>query len=130
MGSRFKGWRTDEQVTEQKRSPVTSANDLTKHALRVLDLNGYNCWRQNNAGVWDPTKKVFRKNSATPGISDIIGFHRKTGQFLACEIKSGKDKLSPEQTLFLDRVKRAGGLAIVIRTTDDIEQLNDTLKAN
>jgi hypothetical protein len=103
--------------------PATSANALTKHALRILDLKGWYVWRQNNGGVYDPVKKIFRSNSSTPGISDILGFHKKTGQFIACEIKVGKDKLSPYQERFLDQVKRAGGLAIVIRTVEDIENL-------
>lgn len=106
--------------TKRMKLPPTSANNLTKQAIRILDLKGYNCWRQNNGGIFDPTKKVFRANSSTPGISDIIGYHRRTGQFLAVEIKSGKDKLTDEQKLFLENVEKAGGLALVIRTTDDI----------
>jgi hypothetical protein len=106
---------------------VASANDLTKNALRILDLKGYHVWRQNNGGVYDPTLKVFRANSSTRGVSDILGFHRKTGQFLACEVKAGKDQLRPEQELFLENVKKAGGLALVIRTNDDIENLNKLL---
>lgn len=106
-----------------KKGKITSisANALTKHALRILDLKGFHVWRQNNAGVYDPGKKVFRANSATPGISDIIGFHRQTGQFIACEIKAGKDRLSPEQTIFLERVKRCGGISMVVRSIDDLE---------
>lgn len=104
----------------EKHIKSTSANNLTKQALRILDLKGFNCWRQNNGAVWDPVKKVFRRNSSTPGISDIIGYHRKTGQFLAVEIKSGKDRLTKEQKLFLENVEKAGGMALVIRTTDDI----------
>ena len=131
MGSRFKGWNlTDGTVAVKKNKPVTGANTLTRHALRILDLNGFECWRQNNGGVWDATKGVFRKNSSTPGVSDIIGYHRKTGRFLALEVKAGKDKLSPEQTLFLEKVKRSGGVAFVVRTTDVLENLPAILKMN
>lgn len=98
-----------------------SANALTKHALHILDLAGFNVWRQNNAAVFDTTKKVYRKNSSTPGISDIIGFHRKTAQFIACEIKAGKDKLSKEQEVFLSSVNKAGGIGMVVRSIDDLE---------
>ncbi len=104
-------------------APKISANVLTKHALRVLDLKGWNVWRQNNGGVYDPTNQCFRANSSTPGISDIIGFHKRTGQFIACEIKVGKDTLSQEQILFLDRVRRAGGVAMEVRTIDQLENL-------
>lgn len=103
--------------------PGTSANDLTKQTLKILDLKGWFVWRQNNGGVYDPVKKIFRSNSSTPGISDIIGFHKKTGQFLACEIKVGKDKLSAAQEMFLNSVRKAGGVALVVRTSDDLEKL-------
>ncbi|HEU4903185.1 MAG TPA: VRR-NUC domain-containing protein [Flavisolibacter sp.] len=104
-----------------------SANALTKQALRILDLKGFQVWRQNNGGVYDPAKGVFRRGSATPGISDILGFHRRTGLIVAAEIKAGRDRLSEAQEEFLAAVKAAGGLALVIRTTDDIETLS-TLK--
>ena len=99
------------------------ANALTAHALRILDLKGFHVWRQNNGGVYDPVKKVFRANSSTPGIPDILGFHRKTGVIIACEIKAGRDTLSDEQEAFLQAVRDAGGIALVIRTMDDIEDI-------
>jgi hypothetical protein len=101
--------------------PSTSANSLTKHAMKVLTLKGFKVWRQNNAAVYDEKKKVYRANSSTPGISDILGFHLKTGQFLACEIKAGRDKLSTEQKIFLEEVAAAGGIALIIRSADDLE---------
>ncbi len=104
--------------------PGISANELTKHALRMLGMKGYHVWRQNNGGVWDPTLKVFRANSSTPGISDIIGFHKQTGRFIACEIKVGRDKLSTEQEQFLADVNRAGGIGRVIKNMTDLENLS------
>jgi len=123
--AKSKGWnaRNIESIGKQKSIAAISANALTRHALRVLDLKGFHVWRQNNGAVYDPVKKVFRRNSSTPGISDIIGFHRKTGQFIACEIKAGKDKLSPEQEVFLAGVKRAGGVALVIRAIGELEEI-------
>lgn len=105
---------------KKKHAPALSANTLTKHALRMLDLNGFNVWRQNNVGVYDPVKKVFRKNSTTPGISDILGYHRKSGRIIACEIKAGNDRLSADQEMFLNGIKRAGGIALVVRKIDDL----------
>lgn len=98
-----------------------SANELTKHSLRVLTLKGFHVWRNNNVGVFDATKKVYRANSCTKGISDIIGFHRQTGRFLAAEIKIGKDKLSEEQERFLADVRNSGGIGIVVRGIDDLD---------
>jgi hypothetical protein len=102
-------------------------NALTKHTLRALDIAGYNVWRQNNGAVYDAKFEGYRRNSSTPGISDIIGYHKKTGTFIAAEIKAGKDKLSKEQEIFLSQVKRAGGIAIVIKNIDDVENI---LKGN
>jgi len=105
-----------------------TANALTKHALRILDLRGFHVWRQNNAAVYDPTKKIFRSNSATKGISDIIGFHRKTARFIAVEIKVGKDRISKEQELFIDSVIRSGGIGIVLKDMDGLELLSKALQ--
>lgn len=103
-----------------------TANGLTRQALRILSLKGYHVWRQNNGGVYDAKIGGYRRNSSTPGISDIIGFHKKSGQFIAAEIKIGRDKLSPFQERFLADVKKAGGVAMVLRTMDDLEQIIKT----
>lgn len=113
-----------QNLSKKAAIPKMSANTLTKHVIKLLDLKGFNVWRQNNGAVYDEKKKCFRKNSATPGISDIIGYHRKTGQFIACEIKAGKDKLSEDQRLFLERVNRSGGIGIEVRRIEDLEVVN------
>ncbi len=100
---------------------ITSTNQLTQYALKVFQRAGWHCWRQNNGGVFDPKTKRFRANSSTPGIPDIIGFHRACGRFLAVEIKTGTDRLSAAQTEFLDAVKQAGGLSLVVRHADDLK---------
>lgn len=123
-----KRWTTDDlSKISKKKDPKISANALTQQALRMLRLKGFNCWRQNNGGVYDPVKKVFRRNSSTPGVSDILGYHRTSGKFIACEIKAGKDVLSDEQKEFLKDVKAASGFAIVIRTIDDLVDLENLL---
>lgn len=102
-------------------SPKLTANRLTKEALRIFDLCGYEVWRQNNAAVYDDKKKVYRRGSAKKGVSDIIGYHRKTALFIAAEIKVGRDRLSPEQTSFLGGIIRSGGIGIVIKNYQDLE---------
>lgn len=104
-----------------------TANALTKQCLRLFDMKGFYVWRQNNGGVYDPVKKVFRSNSSTPGISDILGYHRKTGKILAVEIKIGKDKLSPYQEQFLSSVSKSGGYAFVIKSTEQLEEIIKSL---
>lgn len=109
--------------TAKATKPVTSANALTQQVIRVLTLKGCFAWRCQSAGIWDPTKKVYRANSATKGISDVLAFHKSTGQIIAVEIKVNKDRLSVEQSAFLQAVNDAGGLARVIKTSEDIENL-------
>lgn len=99
----------------------TKTNSLTKYTLRILDLSGFYVWRQNNGGVYDPIKQVFRRNSSTPGISDILGFDKKTGKIIAVEIKTGKDVLSPYQERFLNDVSKAGGYSFVVNTFEDAD---------
>ncbi len=113
------------------KSPVKiSANVLTKQVVVFLMASGFHVWRQNNGGVFDPTKKVFRRNSSTPGISDILGYEKKTGKILAVEIKVGKDTLKPHQKEFLAGVDKAGGYAFVVRTLDDIKIINQKIQNN
>lgn len=106
-----------------KQLPTITANALTKQTLRMLDLKGFHVWRQNNGGVYDPIKKVFRAGSSTPGISDILGFHRRTGLVIAVEIKVGRDKPSQAQLDFLAAVVKAGGIGKIVRNSDDLETL-------
>ena len=108
--------------------PKQNTSLLTKEAVRILLLSGFEAWRQNNGGVYDPTRKVFRANSSTPGISDVLGFHKQTGVIAAVEIKNGKDKLSEYQKRFLDAVGNAGGYSFVIKTVDDLTEMAKLLK--
>ena len=55
------------------------------------------------------------------GKPDIIGFHRETGRFLACEIKKGGDRLSEHQVEFLAAVVKAGGVTVVVKTAADLD---------
>lgn len=103
----------------KKPSPT---NSLTKAVIELLQLLGCVAWRQNNGGVWDPTRQVFRAGSSTPGISDILGYHRPTGRFVAVEIKTNSDTLTDAQTAFLDQVRHAGGFAVEARSVEQVRQ--------
>lgn len=100
---------------------ITNANQLTAYAVKVFRAAGYHCWRENTAGMWDAKANAYRANpGALVGKSDVIGFHRVTGKFLACEIKVGRDRMSVAQLAFLDAVRAAGGLALEVRHGDDL----------
>lgn len=105
---------------------ITTTNQLTQYALKVIRRAGFHAWRQNNGAVWDAKNKTYRKGSSTPGVADIIGFHRQTGQFIACEIKVGRDTLRREQVLFHAAVRGSGGLSLIVGHADDLQRLAAT----
>lgn len=84
-------------------------NALTQEALKVLKINGFDVWRQNNTAIRG------RSFTGRLGLSDILGFYRYGGQIVAVEVKTGKDTLSPEQIEYLADVDRAGGFAYECR---------------
>lgn len=98
------------------------ANALTKAIISLLKLHGFQAWRQNNAAVYDPTRQVFRANSAEKGIADVLGYHRATGIMCAVEVKTGSDRLSKEQTAFLAGIRAAGGFACEGRDVAQVER--------
>lgn len=75
--------------------------------------------------MYDAEKGVYRKTNSRLGISDIIGYQKGTGRFIAVEIKTGKDTLSIYQSVFLQEIERHGGIAIVAR---NFEQFFDEIK--
>lgn len=55
------------------------------------------------------------------GCPDVLG-QLRDGRLLACEVKAAKGRLRPEQAVFLERVRSAGGLAIVARNCLDVQR--------
>lgn len=89
----------------------TSVKELTKaniraSAIKELTWRGYTVWIQNNIAV----RK--RKFIGRLGVSDVIGI-TKDGRWVACEIKTLNDRLSNDQIIFLNDVKKAGGIAYI-----------------
>jgi hypothetical protein len=56
-----------------------------------------------------------------PGISDLIGVYE--GRGLALEVKLPGGKVSKIQAAFLRRWHDAGGVAAVVRSVEDVEEL-------
>jgi VRR-NUC domain len=98
-------------------------NSLTQSIVHYLNLNGFECWRQNTIGLYDPKKGVFRKNPQQKvGIPDIIGYRKADGRFIGVEIKNGSDTLSLPQQIFLRELRQAGGIAMVVGSVDEFLQ--------
>ena len=59
------------------------------------------------------------------GGSDLIGIV-ETGRLIALEVKTGKARLTKEQTLFLKLVIKMGGHAAVVRSVEDANREVDS----
>lgn len=140
------------QTRTSKKVKTTGSNQLTKAIIQFLSVNGFEVWRSNTMGVFDSKlaatrlftlvkrkgtrttkseiisilRTSYRKTHERKGVSDIMGFEKKTGRFVAIEVKYGKDKLSLHQIDFLQRVVKNGGIAIVAKTFDQfVKDLNE-----
>lgn len=108
------------QILKKFRNLNPTANQATRQILEYLNASWFYAWRNNNNAVWDEKKQAFRAGSVEKGVADIIGIQKKTGRFIAVEVKVGKDKLSAEQSRFLDSITRAGGFACVASCAGDV----------
>lgn len=78
-------------------------------------------WVQATGGIYDPGRGIFRKLNGKHqmvGVADILGIYR--GRPLAIEVKAGKNKPSDAQRIFLASFERAGGLAVVAYSVEDV----------
>jgi hypothetical protein len=98
----------------------------------ILDLLSYHkkvAWaeRMNTGGM----KKAYTNTSgrtknhfvrfAFRGCSDIIG-QLKSGHFLAVEVKRPGNTATDEQEAFLGRVSKAGGLAVLAYSAEEVQE--------
>ena len=90
-----------------------TASELTKMMLDYLRDNGNDVWRNNNLAVRGRTF-IGRK-----GVPDIIGYSKKYGTFVACEVKAIGDKISSEQLMFLNDLAYSGGIAMLCKQIRD-----------
>lgn len=86
--------------------------------LEYLKWRGILCTRINAGNILLGRRRV---RLAEPGWSDIIGM-LPGGRFLAIETKTPEGILRASQILFIGRVRRDGGLAIVADSVEDVEQ--------
>jgi hypothetical protein len=108
---------------------MTRTNETTKAILTYLNHKGYKAWRNNNNAVYSVKQQSFRKNpTALKGVSDILGFNKSTGLIIAIEIKTGKDKASPEQELFINDVNASGGIGLFVKTFDEFLLLHTQIQ--
>jgi hypothetical protein len=82
------------------------------------------CERMNSGAVRMGARFV---RFGWPGCPDVLG-QLKDGRLLGVEVKGPTGKLCPAQTVFLDRVRAAGGVAFMARDLRDVLRELDTAK--
>lgn len=99
--------------------------DIEKSILQYLEfVPGCFAWKSNTVGIFDPVRKVYRKQKnkyAINGVADILGIYK--GKFIALEVKSRTGKPSQEQKIFLENIERNGGIAGIVRSVDDARKV-------
>ena len=87
--------------------------------LDYLRLKGYFHWR-NNTGAFKNDRGGFYR-FGTPGSPDI--FVLKMGKIIGIEVKSPTGILSVDQEAFRDSFTQEGGIYIMARSIDDLDQI-------
>lgn len=96
--------------------------DILNTIMQYLWYNKIMAWRNNTTGVYDPTKKIFRKmpKYTRKGVPDIIGIYK--GRFLGIEVKQPGKYPSKEQREFIAEAQENGGIAFVARSLEDVKE--------
>lgn len=110
--------------------------------MRAIQLEasrlGARLWRNNIANGWigDATQladgSVLLRNPRRvsfgipgPGGSDLLGLVPRDGVavFASVEVKTEHGRVTPEQQAWLEAVRKAGGIAGVCRSVEDLRRL-------
>jgi hypothetical protein len=83
-----------------------------------LELKKFLVVKFSSVGIY---KKATDSYITLPkrGVSDLLACSPK-GRFLACEVKVGYNKATPEQLEFLKEIEDKGGIAILAYSLDDV----------
>ncbi|MEK6879806.1 MAG: VRR-NUC domain-containing protein [Nanoarchaeota archaeon] len=91
--------------------------DLQKTIFDWLGYKKILAWR-TNSGVFKTDKGGFYR-AGVSGCGDITAV--VNGQHIEIEVKVGKNKLSPNQLSWGEKIIGAGGKFIVVRSLEDLE---------
>jgi hypothetical protein len=93
---------------------------VTQAIINYLSMVGWFVWRNNTGGVWDPDKKIFRKNkNIKAGVPDIQGIDW-LGRSISIEVKGSGDRCSADQTLFAVEAIARGAFYCIATNVDDV----------
>lgn len=103
-------------------SGKSEANVQQEIRLALSDI-GCLVFRNNVGAFRDPkTGRLIRYGVGDKGGSDLIAIS-PTGKFVAIECKKEGGRVRPEQLLFCEAVRRAGGIAGICRSAEEAVKL-------
>ena len=113
-----------EQSTQRTNDrPEAAALVEVLKALRAHPAVAW-CERQNTGAARVGGRFV---RFGWPGCPDVLG-QLKDGRLLGVEVKAQAGRLRPEQAVFLERIRAAGGVAFVARDLRDVQRELETAK--
>ena len=102
-------------MARNNRTPESGA---LKEVMQALGAHPSVAWCERmNSGAARIGNRFVR--FGWKGCPDVIG-QLRDGRLLGVEVKAAKGKLRPEQAVFLERIRRAGGVAFVARDCRDV----------
>jgi hypothetical protein len=100
--------------------------------LALGQTPGLRVFRNNVGAIKDRNNRLVRYGLCT-GSADLIGWQsvvitpamvgQSFARFVSIEVKTPSGRLSPEQETWQAAVQKAGGIAVVARSVDDISFL-------
>ena len=105
----------EQQTPRTNRRPEAAA---LVEVLKALRTHPAVAWAERmNTGAARVGNRFIR--FGWPGCPDVLG-QMKDGRLLGVEVKAQAGRLRPEQTVFLERIRCAGGVAFVARDLRDV----------
>jgi penicillin-binding protein-related factor A (putative recombinase) len=102
-------------------TPPLLERDIKRQIVQWLQYKQCFVWVNHSTGIFDPTQGRFRKLNGfgqIRGTADLLGIWK--GKPLAIEVKTPTGRLSQYQAIFLERFAKAGGIAFVARSVEDV----------
>lgn len=86
---------------------------LQQRIQRIIEKRGGYCHKNHGSMI------------SEPGIADITCCYK--GIYIALECKIGDNKPSPQQGVHSRKVWKAGGMSFIVWSTEQVEQILDTI---
>lgn len=100
---------------------MSQTNETTNKIIALLFRDGIFAYRSSAVGIYDGRNNSYR-TAAKVGIPDITAILFPLGRVLFIEVKTGSDRMRPEQIGFKANAERMGALHMTVKTFNDFEE--------